>query len=244
MAGMLALLLALCLPLRAEEAQPRIAVVIDDFGLTYKNNVPDEDWMALKFPITFAVMPESPRTAEAARRTKETGHELIIHFPFDPFLKLDLPKDRVSTDDAAKVEALLEKAFRQIPEPKGLNNHRSYKATKSAPLMAVFMRLLKPKGVYFLDSGVSPKTVAYEKARQAKIPAARGSLFMEEPGHYNDKAFAARMLRVAARRARKTGSVVIIGHHYFRGTFDALREEVPRLQKEGFEFVFASALAR
>jgi uncharacterized protein len=240
-----ALLVLLCaFAARAEPSKPRVAVVIDDFGLTYPKNVPDEDWMRISWPITYAVMPESPRTGQAAKRTKETGHELIIHFPFDPFQSLKLPKDSVDPEDFAQVERLLDKAFKQIPGPVGLNNHRSYKSTMNRPMMAAFMKLLKPRGGYFLDSKVSPKTVAYDEAQKAGIPAAKNYIFMEEPGHYNDKAFAAAMLRQAAARARKNGSAIIIGHHYYRGTYDALVEEVPKLQKDGIEFVFASKLAR
>lgn len=227
--------------LAAEPVRPRIAVVIDDFGLTYKANVPDEDWYALKFPLTFAVMPESPRTKEAARRAKETGHELLIHFPFDPFLSLELPKDRYSESDLEKVAKLLDKAFRDIPGSAGLNNHRSYRATQNRPLMRAFMPLLKKRGGYFLDSGVSPKTVAYEESVKAGIPALKNFVFLEEAKRH-DKDFCVRMLRRAAAHARKHGSVVTIGHHYFHGTYEGLVEEVPRLRAEGFDFVFASAL--
>ncbi|MBI4424102.1 MAG: divergent polysaccharide deacetylase family protein [Elusimicrobia bacterium] len=221
--------------------KPRVAVVIDDFGLTYKRNVPDEKWYALEWPVTFAVMPESPRTREAARRVKEAGHELIIHFPFDPFLSLALPKDRLDPADLGKVEALLEKAFSQIPGPVGLNNHRSYRATQNRPLMTAFMERLKPRNVYFLDSGVSPRSVAYAEARAAGIPAARNYIFLEEPKRYS-KEFCAQMLRRAAARARRQGSAIAIGHHYYQGTYDGLVEEVPRLRAAGIEFVRASAL--
>src|SRR2546423_1474422 len=61
-------LVLLAASLSAAEPKPRLAVVIDDFGLTYKKNVPDESWMAIRWPVTFAVMPESPRTKEAAKR--------------------------------------------------------------------------------------------------------------------------------------------------------------------------------
>lgn len=239
----LLLTVSLLLPLHAAEpsAKPRIAIVIDDFGLTYPKNVPDEKWMAIKWPITYAVMPESPRTKKSAAQTKESGHELIIHFPFDPFLNLELPKDKVSQNDLAQVEKLMEKAFRDIPGAVGLNNHRSYRATKNTPLMAAFMKRLKLRNVYFLDSRVSPKSVAYDEAKKAGIPALSNVIFLEEPKHYS-KEFAQRMLRVAAKHARKHGSAVIIGHHYYSGTYEGLIEEVPKLQAEGFEFVFASAL--
>jgi uncharacterized protein len=235
------LLLLLGLAPAFAQPKPRIAVVIDDFGLTYPKNVKDEEWQKIAWPVTFAVMPESPRTRKSAEETAKNGHELIVHFPFDPFLSLKLDKQAADPEDVKKVAALLEKSLKQIPGPVGLNNHRSYYGTMNRPLMEAFMRLLKPKGLYFLDSKVSPKTVAYEEAKKAGIPAAINTIFLDE-AKVHDKPFCTRMLRRGAALARKHGSAIVIGHHYFHGTFECLRDEVPKLQAEGFDFVFASAL--
>ena len=239
---------------------PRVAVVIDDFGLTYPKDVPDEEWMKLKFPLTFAVMPVSPRTKKAAEETKASGHELIIHYPFDKYQKLELPKDHVSPEDLKKVTALLDKAFMQISGPVGLNNHQSLRGTANRPMMAAFMKLLKPHGIYFLDSRVGPKTVAYEEAKQAGIPAAINGIFLDgshEPKARHskdpkalaeaiakDKAVCVHYLRYSADQARKHGTAVAIGHHYYHGTYECLVEEIPKLQAEGVEFIFASAATK
>ncbi|MBI4371845.1 MAG: divergent polysaccharide deacetylase family protein [Elusimicrobia bacterium] len=244
MSAVVAALLALWSPAAAEPgSRPRVAVVLDDFGLTYRRNPPDEEWMALDFPLTFAVMPESPRTKAAAAAAKAAGKELIIHYPFDPFQRLELSTGAVSPADVESVSRLLEKSLRQIPGAVGLNNHRSYRATRNRPLMAAFMRRLKPTGLYFLDSGVSPRSVAYEEARSAGIPAARDVVFLDT-AEVHTRPFCARMLARAVAHARRTGAAVAIGHHYFRGTLDCLKAEIPRYQKEGVEFVTASALVR
>ncbi|MDE2512417.1 MAG: divergent polysaccharide deacetylase family protein, partial [Elusimicrobia bacterium] len=240
-------------------AAPRLAVVIDDFGLTYPKDVPDEQWMALKFPLTFADMPVSPRTAKVAAETKAAGHELIIHYPFDKYQKLELPKDRVSAADLKSVVALLDKAFKQVPGAVGLNNHQSYRGTMNRPMMAEFMKLLKPKGIYFLDSHVSSKSVAFDEARKAGIRTAVNGIFLDGPHEAKsrkkapdvlaaaiakDKAVCVHWLRYSAARARKHGFAVAIGHHYYHGTFECLVDEVPKLQAEGIEFVFASAVVK
>ncbi len=231
-------------------SKPKIAVVLDDFGLTYKPNVKDEAWMAVTWPVTFAVMPTYKKnkygmnTVTAARTAKAAGHEIIIHFPFDPFLKLDLPKDRVSPGDLDAVRKLLSESLRDMPGATGINNHRSYQATMNRPLMVAFMRELKGKGLYFLDSHVSPKSVAGPEARQAGLKVAVNDIFLESPPHYNNMPFCQKVMRQVAAMARKRGSVVVIGHHYFPGTYECLKKEVPRLQAEGFEFVFASDLAK
>ena len=251
-------LLSTALPALA--GAPRVAVVIDDFGLTYPKDVPDEEWMKLSFPITFAVMPASPRTTAVAERTKASGHELIIHYPFDKYQKLELPADRVSAADLKSVAALLDKAFKQIPGPVGLNNHQSLRGTANRPMMAAFMRMLKPRGVYFLDSRVGPKSVAYDEARKAGLPAASNGIFLDgshEPRARHskdpkalaeavakDKAVCVHYLRYSADQARKHGIAVAIGHHYYHGTFECLVSEVPKLEAEGVEFVFASAATK
>jgi uncharacterized protein len=242
-----------------EPAKPKLAVVIDDFGLTYPKDRPDKDWMALPFPVTYAVMPVSPRTVAVAKEVKAAGHELIIHFPFDKYLALDLPKDRVSDGDLIKVEKLLRKAFEQIPDAKGLNNHQSLRGTANKPMMEAFMKLLKPKGVYFLDSRVGPKALAYEEARRAGIPAAANYIFLDgtaeakarkkdaktlAAGIAKDKELCRKYLRQAAARAKKSGEAIAIGHHYYHGTYECLVEGVPDIQKEGVEIVFASALTK
>ncbi len=257
---MLPLLLAFVLPLpAAESAKPKIAVVIDDFGLTYPKDQPDADWMALKFPATFAVMPVSPRTKQASEQVKASGHELIVHFPFDKYLSLKLPADHVDPEDLKKVQALLTKALSQIKGPAGLNNHQSLRGTANRPMMAEFMSLLKPTGLYFLDSRVGPKSVAYDEARKAGIPAAVNGIFLDGPHEARsrrkgpealaaaiakDQSVCEHYLRVIAGLARKNGSAVAIGHHYYHGTYRCLVEEVPKLQAEGFQFVFASEVLR
>lgn len=238
----LALFLLLAVP--AGAASPRVAVVIDDFGLNYKKTPPDEEWMELPSTMTFAVMPESPRTKKAAALTSAAKNkELIIHYPFDPFQSLKLVKDAADPEDVAKVKKLLAKALKDIPNPKGLNNHRSYKGTKNAPLMKAFMAELKPTGLYFLDSKVSEKSVAYAEAKAAGIPAAMNFIFLDT-AELHTQAFCEKMLKQAVAHARKKGSAIAIGHHYFRSTFDCLKTELPKYEKEGVEFVRGSELAR
>jgi uncharacterized protein len=230
--------------------KPRIAVVLDDFALTYKPNVKDEVWMAVTWPVTFAVMPTYKKnkygmnTVTAAKTAKETGHEVIIHFPFDPFLKLDLGKEKATEGDLDKVRKLLAESLRDMPDAKGINNHRSYNATRNQPLMAAFMQEIKGKGLFFLDSHVSPKSVAGDVARQAGLKVAVNDIFLESPPRYNNKPFCEKIMAAVGRIARKRGSAVVIGHHYFPGTYECLKEMVPKLQAEGFDFVFASDLAK
>ncbi len=243
MRSSLTLAVLLASPAAAQPTRPRVAVVIDDFGFDSKRSPPDAAWTALPGPLSYAVMPASPRTKEAAAAVRAAGRELLIHFPFDPFQSLSLPDDRVDPEDLRKVTALLERAFREMPDATGLNNHISARSTRNRPLMREFMKLIKGRVAFFLDSRTTTKTVAYEEARAAGIPAAIEYTFLDtdKPG---DKAFCVAMLARAVARARKSGEAVAIGHHYWPQTLECLREEMPRHEAAGVEFVPVSRLAR
>lgn len=243
--SVLAVLALLALPShgKASTEPVRLAVILDDFGLTYPSNPPDEEWLALPWPVTIAVMPKSPRTRKAAEAARAAGKEVMVHFPFDPFLPLELAGEEASEGDRDKVLALLESALKDIPGAVGVNNHRSYAATRNRPLMRWFMEKVKKRGLYFVDSWVSARSVAYEEARAAGIPAARSDTFLDEAQRH-DKEFCLKWLDVAAARARRRGYGVAIGHHYFPGTLECLKEGLPRLESRGFKIVPASEVVR
>lgn len=234
--------LALAFLLAVPAAAGRLAVVIDDFGHDYKTTPPDAEWWALPFEITAAVMPESKRTRQAAAGAKAAGREVILHFPFDPFLDLKLPADALDPADADKAAALLAKAMKQVPEATGLNNHRSYLGTKNRPMMAWLMPRLKERGFFFLDSRVSGKTVAYEEARKAGVKAAINDFFLEQGKP--SEAFCLKWLATGVSVAKRRGSAVVIGHHYHRTTLDCLKKGLPLAAAQGVDIVPVSALTK
>lgn len=224
-------------------AKGRLAIVIDDFGLDHKNTPPDAEWFALPWTFTAAVMPESPRTAKSVAEAVASKKEFILHFPFDPFLSLKLPAEATDPKDLDAISKLLDKALSQVPGVSGLNNHRSLKATKNRPLMAWFTALLRKKGLFFVDSRVSGKTVAFQEARKAGVPTAINDFFLDE-GPKSGEAFCRHWLDAAASVARRRGEAMVIGHHYYRGTLDCLKKRVPELQAAGIELIPISKLVR
>ena len=236
--------LALAVPAGAAEApaRGRLAVVIDDFGHDYKTTPPDAEWWALPYQVTFAVMPESKRTRAAAAGAKAAGREVIIHMPFDPFLSLKLPAGELDPQDAERVGKLLEKSLKQIPEGVGLNNHRSYLGTKNAPMMRWFMPRLKAAGLFFVDSRVSAKTLAYEEARKAGVKAAINDFFLEQ-GKPSEE-FCLKWLATGVSVAKRRGSAIVIGHHYHRTTLDCLKKGLPKAAASGVDVVPVSALLK
>ncbi|MBI3298230.1 MAG: divergent polysaccharide deacetylase family protein [Elusimicrobia bacterium] len=232
-------LLLFAAPAAAKEA--RLAIVIDDFGYDPKGTPPDAEWYALPWAFTAAIMPESPRSAKSAAEAVASKKEHILHFPFDPFLTLKLSSGAVDSADQAVVSKLLDKSLLQVAGVRGLNNHRSYRATMNQPLMEWFAGRLKEKGLFFVDSRVSGKTIAFAEARRVGVPAAINDFFLDT-GPKSGEAFCRRWLDAGAAVARKRGSAIVIGHHYFRSTLECLKKRVPELQASGIEFVPLSQL--
>lgn len=239
------LLLALAVPAAAAStatARGKLAIVIDDFGFDYPTTPDDAEWWALPFPFTAAVMPESRYTRRAAEGAKKAGRPVILHLPFDPFLALKLPKGALDPADAEKVQGLLEKGLKQVPGAVGINNHRSYKGTMNQPMMAWFMPKVKEKGLFFLDSRVSGKTVAYAEAKKAGLKTAINDFFLEEPK--TGEEFCRKWLKTGAALAKRRGSAIVIGHHYYRTTLECLKKGAPGLAAQGVDLVPVSELVK
>ncbi|MFQ6615399.1 MAG: divergent polysaccharide deacetylase family protein [Fidelibacterota bacterium] len=59
----------------------QICMIIDDFG--YNLNEVVKSFLDLSFPLTFAVLPGHPYSAEVATLAHEAGYEVIVHMPME-----------------------------------------------------------------------------------------------------------------------------------------------------------------
>jgi polysaccharide deacetylase 2 family uncharacterized protein YibQ len=97
---------------------------------------------------------------------------------------------------------------------------------------------LHSRGMYFLDSRTSDKTVAYPTVRKAGVPAAERNVFLD-----NEEEMAAieKQFAKAVAMAKKRGSAVVIGH-FRKITLEALADSVPLVKAQGVKFVYLSEL--
>ena len=122
---------------------------------------------------------------------------------------------------ADEVRAKTEKALDSLPGVAGVNNHRGSRATESRELMAPFMQVLKSRGLFFVDSRTTGKSVAYDAARKAGVPALQNRGFLDNS---TDKAEIAKRFDELVRNAQKRGALLIICH--FRPATVAFLEEL------------------
>ena len=111
-------------------ANPRIAIVIDDFGYSL-NNV--DQVLIIKEQVTFSVLPHLKYSRQIAGAAKSKGYEVILHMPMEANRKDIQPeKDTITTSMSSKeVTAKLKAALDSVPGATGVSNHTGSKATRT-----------------------------------------------------------------------------------------------------------------
>ena len=217
-----------------------IAIVIDDFG--YRQDMIAE-FAAIRRPFTFAVIPFKAYSKDAAAKGLESGHQVMLHVPMEPMSGIE-PSEAANTVrvgmTAGQLADLIDKATQSLPGIVGVNNHQGSKATADRRTMEAVMKVLKKKGLFFVDSRTNGRSVAAETARNEKVKTTENDIFIDGMA---DVAYVRKQLRAAGEMAMKVGSVTVIGHAR-PTTAAALREMIPELESRGIRFVFVSQLVR
>lgn len=214
----------------------RIAIVLDDWGYNLNNlHILDR----LEYPLTMAILPNLTYSQQAARELSRRGYELILHLPMEPLEKLRLEKNTitVSMDEQAILD-ILNRDIKSVPDIKGVSNHMGSRATRDARVMRIILMDLKKKGLYFLDSFVTSDSVCAELARKMHIRFAERDIFLDVK---EERRYITRQINRLKARAGQDGQAIGIGHDR-KITLAVLADLMPKIEKEGYKFVFVSEL--
>lgn len=171
------------------------------------------------------------------------GREVMLHVPMEPqgFPVVDPGDDAIfvrQTDDELRGE--MKKLLDRVPFATGANNHMGSRFTEDERAMAAVMGTLHERGLFFVDSLTSGHSVGAVTARRAGVPVLRRDVFLDNVA---EVAQIRNEIRRLAVKAGRSGSAVGICHPYPE-TFQALREELPKLAGQGVKFVKVSALLK
>jgi polysaccharide deacetylase 2 family uncharacterized protein YibQ len=231
-----ALLFGLILVPALVQAQPRIAIIIDDIGY---HRLRGEAVARLPGAITYAVIPQTPHGPALARLAHDNGKEVILHMPMatDGFMALD-PGGLSQDMPVDKFVATIDEAIQRIPQATGMNNHMGGKLTADEDAMNQLMDRLGRHGLFFVDSRTTPKSVARKKARQHGLAHAGRDIFLD---NQRDLAAINTQFNRAISIARRRGHAIVIGHPYPE-TIEYLENILPLLDVAGIRLVPVSRL--
>jgi len=215
----------------------KIAIVIDDLGYSLTNlNI----MKSIDYPVTFSILPGLNFSQAAARELNSSGKQIILHLPMEPKEKKKLESNTILTAmDEISVKAILEADFKSLPDLKGVSNHMGSKATEDKKIMSILFDELKKNHLFFLDSFVTTKSAAKRLAVEKRVKFVRRDVFLDNSLEAED---IIRQISQLKQKARKNGRAVGIGHDR-KVTLEILKKEMPKMEKEGFKFVFISELA-
>jgi polysaccharide deacetylase 2 family uncharacterized protein YibQ len=214
-------------------AEARIAFVIDDMGRDVEEA---RAFLDLDIVVTPAIIPHLAHSLDVAHLAEEHGRAFLVHVPMEPlgYPKVDPGKGALlAAMTESETRAALGGDLSSVPGASGVNNHMGSRLTERRQSMQWVMDELKSRGLFFLDSMTSGKSVAGEVAREAGLGWAKRDVFLD-----NDQSVEAvgRQIELALRKATQSGAAIAIGHPH-PTTLQALKLWAPKFQEAGVRTV-------
>jgi len=226
-------------PQRPVENLGTLVFMIDDAG----NNLRELDpFLRIQGPLTIAVLPGLPNSAEAARRIRAAGKEVFLHQPMEALgAQNPGPGAIYSGMSSEEIRAILKRNIAEVGPVTGINNHQGSKITMDREAMKTILAFCAENKLLFLDSRTTADTVAPDVARQLGMKIGERNIFLDNE---QDKASMLRYIEGGQTRAQKNGSAVMIGHTWSPELAPLLAEQIPVLTKQGYSIKTASEIIR
>ena len=216
-------------------SQPRIALIIDDIG---RASYQARQFLKLRVPITFAILPRLQKTHALAEEIHDQGHEIMLHQPMEPYESdIDPGPGALYVGDALnRIDRIMMENISDVPFAKGVNNHMGSRFTSCEKEMNEVLQVIKNKGFFFVDSLTTNRSAAYSTAKKLEVSAARRHIFLDNC--LEESAILSQLTRLKSI-ALKNGCAIGIGHP-FPETAKAVERFLDTLEGSPFSLVHIS----
>lgn len=227
-------------PERMPGPGPRVkgtaAIVIDDAGNNLRELRP---FLAFPGPLTIAVLPGLPHSAEAARLARAAGKEVFLHQPMEALGGQNPGPGAIYVGMSEKeIRSILERNVAEVGPVVGMNNHQGSRVTSDAATMRIVLDFCKERGLLFLDSRTTAETVVPALAARTGLHIGERDVFVD---NIQERAAMIRYLQDGLQKAEKKGTAVMIGHAWSADLASTLQDLYPELIEQGFSL---SSVAR
>lgn len=208
--------------------RPKVAIIIDDVGWDKKIA---EQFLALGVELSFSLLPHSPFQKELAELLFAKGFDIMLHLPMEPYqsAKFNPGMDALLTTmrPDAFVGQLIEN-LDAVSYIKGVNNHMGSKMTENADLMRLIFSVLKGRGLFFLDSLTTNKSIGHKVADQLGLRFVKRDIFLD---HIVNRKFILSQVDALIEQAVAQGMAIGIAHPH-EITFQTLKDILPELTQK------------
>ena len=218
---------------------PLIAIVIDDMGVDRDRS--KKIWQ-LPPPLTLAFLTYADEQPKQTRTARDGGHELMLHVSMEPGSQTVDPGPNVlmSGMDEDELRGLVSWSMDRFEGYIGINNHMGSRFTEDKDGMTIVMQEVQKRGLMFLDSRTSAKTVGSMVASEFGVPHLERNVFLD-----NEPKLPAinKQLAEVEALAMRRGIAIAIGHPR-EETINALAQWLPQARARGFQIVPLSAVLK
>ncbi|MBP5448772.1 MAG: divergent polysaccharide deacetylase family protein, partial [Spirochaetales bacterium] len=156
----------------------KLTIIIDDVGYAYEAT---DKFLALGVPITFAIIPETPRAAKYYQTIVDNNYEAIIHIPMEPEKGAAFVERNALLTSMSDIEIItnIQCFFMEMPACIGANNHMGSKAVADGHLMNVLIRSLAERDKLWVDSMTNVDTLSREFTSIYGLPDLHRDVFLD-----------------------------------------------------------------
>ncbi len=195
----------------------------------------------LNIPLTLSVLPDSPFGLKIAQQAaKSKNFEVFLHIPLQPESSRNdtgISQSFITTDmNRKEIEEKFDYYFENFePYISGVNHHMGSKFTTDQEKMEILLEKIKEKKLVYIDSLTAANSVGYKIAKKMNIPSGKRDIFIDNSADYEQIAMA---IEKAAKLA-ETRTIIAIAHSRST-TVEVLKNKIPELKQQGYQFIFAS----
>lgn len=227
-------------PFDVADKRPRVAIVVTGLGLSAAAT--ESAIQGLPGSVTLAFAPYSNRLNEWIRLARAAGHEVLINVPMEPtnYPAYDPGPQALLT--SLNAEGNLDRLFWSLSRGTGyvgVVDFLGSRFTTSRNHMRPVLQAINERGLLYLDSGSSPRSVSAIVARDVKLAWAKATLTIDQRASRTeiDRKFAE-----LEQRAKRDKRAIGIASPY-PVSLERIANWVRQLEARGVAIAPVSALA-
>lgn len=215
----------------------KIAVLIKDFGFVADKTT--IDYLAFPEPLTVSLVPSKKLSSWTAKISNEYKKEIVVLLPMEP---ISSKKDAYRSSlimvhyPEEKLRRIIGTAAEAVPGFAGFGNLSGARVLEDSRVMSIIFSELKKRHGYFIEEGVTRKTVVPAIALKSAVPFATIDFSVDTT---LTSAQIQELLRRCALESQKRGNVIICS----RATSQFIRAltiELPMFRQKGISLSYIS----
>jgi uncharacterized protein len=162
------------------DRRPRLAIIVANLGLSPRTT--EAALEALPPEITLSFSPITPDLQDWVARARRKGHEVLLDLPMEPFgFPRSDPGRNTLLTTASEVENLnrLESTMKRSGGYVGLLAMMGSAFTVNSESLSPVLQTLKERGLLYVDSRATSRTMGPELASQIQLPRAYNNRFID-----------------------------------------------------------------